>query len=285
MRISDWSSDVCSSDLLEDRNRARIRARLGINAKIDERISAELRVASGSDNSPVSTNQTLGGGGSLGKYAIWLDRANIRLTPVKGVDLVFGRFANPFWTTELLFDNDLNFDGVALSGKGAVNEQLELFGSVGAFPVFNTDFNFGSRDAGAFSSKDKYMLAGQIGAAFSPTDKVKIKLAGGYYRFENVQGETSSPCAFNQDVCDTDPTRPQFQQFGNTLFPIRNIVANPAASPGASPEVQYFGLASKYEILNVHGSIDLGFFDPVGVRIEGDFVKKDRKSTRLNSSH
>ncbi|MEA3390691.1 MAG: putative porin [Pseudomonadota bacterium] len=256
----------------EDRYRARIRARLGLHARIDDWITGEVRIATGAERSPVSTNQTLGGNGEFGKYAIWLDRANIRLTPLPGVDLAFGRFANPFWTSEMLFDEDLNFDGVAASLTYPVTDRLSVFANAGAFPIFNTDFNFGSTDAGAFSSKDKYLLAGQLGAEFKPVDDVRFKLAAGYFRFEKVEGRESSPCFHLQDVCDTDATRPQFMQFGNTVFPIRNIIPDPI-DPQNSPEVQYFGLASKYEVLNVHGQLDLGFFSPIGIRLEGDFVK------------
>src|SRR5690606_32912961 len=47
----------------EDRkNRFRIRARLGITAALTDHWSAGVRLASGSDDSPVSTTQTLGGG-------------------------------------------------------------------------------------------------------------------------------------------------------------------------------------------------------------------------------
>src|SRR3546814_10188944 len=65
---------------LQDRQRFRLRARLGVKAQIDDWISADIRLATGADNSPVSTNQTLGNDTGTGKYQIWLDRASIRLT-------------------------------------------------------------------------------------------------------------------------------------------------------------------------------------------------------------
>lgn len=255
-----------------DRTSARIRARLGLTARIDDWITGELRLATGNDRGPVSTNQTLGANGEFGKYAVWLDRANIRLTPTDGVGLVFGRFGNPFWTSELLFDEDLNFDGVAASLRYPASDGLSVFANLGAFPIFNTDFNFGSNEAGAFASKDRYLLAGQLGAEFRPSEDVSLKLAAGYFRFEKVQGEVSTPCYWYQDVCDTDATRPAFLQGGNTLFPIRDIIVDPI-DPVGSPEVQYFGLASKFQVLNVHGRIDYTGFGNVGVRLEGDFVK------------
>lgn len=264
---------------LEDRQRFRLRARLGVRAQIADWVSADIRIATGSDNSPISTNQTLGADTGTGKYQLWLDRASIRLTPVKDVNIDIGRFANPFWTSDLMFDNDMNFDGVAIAGTGAVNESLRLFGTAGAFPVFNTDLNFGSRNApvtsassGPYKSQDKYLFAAQAGVDFRATDKIGVRLAGAYFRYDNVEGKVSAPCQYYELVCSTDATRPAFQQFGNTMFPIRDIVPDPL-NLITSPENQYFGLASKFELLHIRGAIDYRPSNGFGVRLEGDFVK------------
>lgn len=262
---------------LEDRQRARIRARLGVNVQIDDWISAELRIATGNDSSPVSTNQTLGGNGEFGKYALWLDRAAIHLTPVEDVSLSFGRFANPFWTSELLFDEDLNFDGVAVSASHGFGETLKVFGTAGAFPIFNTSLNYGTRNAAvgqgrSFKSQDKYMGAVQLGFDYHPMDRLQVKAAAGYFYFDGVEGDVSSPCYWYEQTCDTDATRPAFQQFGNTLFPIRSVIADPN-DPVGSPEVQYFGLAAAYEVLNLRAQVDYALTQRTTVRFEGDFVQ------------
>lgn len=257
----------------EDRFRPRIRARLGLRARVDDWITAEVRAATGDERAPISTNQTLGANGEFGKYAIWLDRANIQLTPLPGLRIDLGRAENPFWTGELLFDEDINFDGVSLRYAGEVTDGLKLFGTAGAFPIFNTALNFGSNEAGAFSSHDKYLFAGQLGGEYAFGDTARLKLAAGYFFFDKVQGQASSPCPYYQDVCDTDATVPQFIQFGNTLFPVRTHDFSLAPDPDLAPDVQLFGLASKYEVLNVRGQLDLDMFKPVGVRLEGDFVK------------
>ncbi len=256
----------------EDRRRAQLRARFGLRARITDAITADIRVATGADNSPISTNQTLGADGSS-NYSLWLDRASIRVTPFEGVNLDFGRFANPFWTSDLIYDADLNFDGVAISGTHAIGDRFNVFGAAGAFPVFNTDLNFGSRDAGAFASKDKYLLAVQAGIEFRPTESLRARIAGGYFHYDGVQGQFSSPCRWDQDVCDTDATRPSFQQFGNTMFALRNITPNPGVPQGVSPEVQYFGLASKYELLNVSAQLEYQVTERAGVRLDGDYVR------------
>ena len=86
-----------------------------------------IRLATGDSNSPTSTNQTLGGsGGNFSKYAIWLDRAFLSYDagPGDGQELTFlvGRFDNPFFSTDIHWDNDLGFDGLALRGKVSIND-------------------------------------------------------------------------------------------------------------------------------------------------------------------
>lgn len=256
-----------------DRVAMRLRARIGINARIDDWVTAEVRVATGNDRSPVSTNQTLGQFGEFGKYQLWLDRAAIHLKPMDGLGVELGRFANPFWSSTLVFDEDLNFDGISATAKVKLNERFGLFGTVGFFPLFNTSLNFGSRDVGSFRSRDRYLVAGQFGIDVRPTSALRTRLAGAYFRFENVQGEVSAPCAFNQDVCDTDVMRPLFQQFGNTHMALRDVVPNPAVPASLSPEVQYFGLASKYEVLSLRGEVDYGLTDRLSLRFEGDYLR------------
>jgi opacity protein-like surface antigen len=259
----------------EDRNRTRIRARLGVEFQPDDWIDFYIRAATGNDSSPVSPNQTLGaGGGQFSKYALWLDQADVKLTPLKDQNLRIdlGRSENPFWSSPLLFYPDLNFDGFSTRYRGPVLGSVDVFATAGAFPIFNTDLNFGSNDVGAFPSHDKWLFAGQIGTEWHPNDKFKLTAAAGYFDFDGVEGKTSSPCPFNQAVCDTDITRPQFQQFGNSMFPIRNITPDPTVGPGLSPEPQYFGLASAFRVLDAHVAADFDYFANFPVRIEGDYL-------------
>ena len=89
-----------------DRHRLRLRARFGVDADLGNGFTAGLRIATGENNSPVTTNQSLGlanqgQGGNFSKYAIWLDRAFLNHEagglPTKNLSLTLGRFDNPFF--------------------------------------------------------------------------------------------------------------------------------------------------------------------------------------------
>src|SRR3546814_20895807 len=67
--------------------------------------------------------------------------------------------------------------------------------------------NFGSRNApvqsassGPYKSQDKYLFAAQAGVDFKPTDQVAVRLAGGYFRYSNVEGKVSAPCHYYELV-------------------------------------------------------------------------------------
>lgn len=114
-------------------NQLAIRARLDILATPSPYVSADIRLASGSTNSPVSTTQYLGGG--LTKKDIWLDRAFIDIHPTEWISATLGRMPNPFYSTDLVYDDDLNFDG--FSGRGTYNiwpsQGVSVTGIGGAF--------------------------------------------------------------------------------------------------------------------------------------------------------
>ena len=267
----------------QNRNRARLRARLGLDADLFEGFSAGLRVATGDTNAPVSFNQSLGGsGGNFSKYAIWLDRAFIRYSPWSELTISAGRFDNPFFSpTDLVYHRDLGFDGLAAQAKYEVSPGITPFAVAGAFPIFNTDFNVGSNlDPSApngvskLPSHDKWMFGAQGGANLKWTPDFELTFGAGYYDFQNVQGELSSPCIASNSsniACDTDLTRPSFAQKGNTYMAIRNLFVDPA-NPTA-PAFQYFGLASKFRNVVLSGKLDLGQFHPVHIILDGEYVR------------
>ena len=257
----------------EDRNRFRLRARLNVEAEVNDWVLADIRIATGNDITPVATDQTMGVPGDFSKYAIWLDRAYILLKPNPAVDLWVGRMPNPFWTTPLMFYDQLGFDGIALQSRYPHDGALAGLFSAGAFPVFNTALNFGSESSVKTASRNAYLLALQGGAEWKIDDNNQARFALGYFDFSNVEGKLSAPC-FNPIAfgsCNTDDTKPAFLQFGNTLFPIRNIVQNPSNPNGPTPE--YYGLASQFNILDLHAEYKLLHFHPIDIVLDAEVSK------------
>jgi Putative porin len=102
-----------SADDAANRDRDRIRARLGFDATVTENVRATLLLATGADD-PRGTNQTLGGTSSRKSIGLDLAFADWRFMP--GGDLVLGKQPYPIWRPlqSIFFDPDLNPEGGAV---------------------------------------------------------------------------------------------------------------------------------------------------------------------------
>jgi hypothetical protein len=228
-----------------DRHQVRIRARLNVTAKVNDEVEAGIGLATGNTTNPVSTNATLGD--SLNKKNILLDLAYLKWAPVPSLTFWGGRFANPWFSTDLVWDQDLNFDGVALSYRPQLGSNLELFLTGGAFPIQEVEL----------SSHDKWLFGGQIGLRYRNDKLLSATLAAAYYDFEKVTGVANDPSRPGVN----DFTAPLFQQKGNTLFDI-----DPSAT---TIKTAY---AAEFHELNINGSLDLGIWDPLRVVLLADYV-------------
>lgn len=262
----------------QNRERFRLRARLGVESDLGEGFSTGMRIATGDGNSPVSTNQSLGGsGGNFSKYQIWLDRAFIRWDAVQDKKMALGanvgRFDNPFFGTDLIWDDDLGFDGVAVSGKYEVAKGVTPFLTMGAFPIYNTSFNVSSEQPEKQKSQDKWLYGLQAGTDWKPSKNIGLKFGAGYYHFTNIEGKESEPCALwdSSISCDTDDNRPSFAQKGNTYMALRREASGRPA--GNTAEYQYFGLATPFRELSLTGRATYDGFGRLRVAVDGEFVK------------
>ncbi|SAM36256.1 putative porin [Pseudomonas sp. 1 R 17] len=256
----------------EDReNLFRLRARLGMKAVISPEWTAGIRIATGSDNNPVSTTQTLGGG--FGKKDIWLDQGYLSWKTTDYMTLTAGRIGNPFYSTDMMYSNDLNFDGVAAIFNHSLNSEWGLFGTLGAFPVEYTSDTASTNGIDKEDSDTKWLFGGQIGADWKINRSNRLKLAAAYYQFQDIEGERSSPCSTWQGAagCDTDGTRVAFMQKGNTVFNLRNNTTNPA-DPARAPDPQYVGLASKFDVLDLNLVWDSELPSDFKLRSQANFI-------------
>lgn len=261
----------------EDRHRARARIRIGVTGKVSNNIKVGVRLASGNQRDPVSTNETLST--SDGRWDFAVDRAYLQyqgydLDAYNWLTLTGGRIPNPFLHTNLVWDKDLNFDGAAatfrysLSGSSDLydvdEEGKSVFLTLGAFPLEEVEL----------SSRDKWLYAAQLGAEWLFQDQSRLKFGLAYYNYDNIVGERNAINSITNDF-----TAPAFMQKGNSVFDL----SNPSRS-------RIFGLASDFDIVNLTASYDIARFAPTHVVLTADYAQNigydsDEVADRVGSSN
>lgn len=170
----------------DNRNRNRIRARLGLTAKINDDFDTGFRLATsenwGEDDAgdPVSTNQTLDD--AFSKKSFWLDLAYFHWHPksIGGLNVYAGKMENPFYRAggnQLIFDSDLTPEGIALQYAGDWAEQANWFVNAGGFYVDEVK-----------SGADTSLWGAQGGLKHTFEDKSYILGGASLYCFGNIQG-------------------------------------------------------------------------------------------------
>lgn len=255
-----------------DRNRFRYRVRLGMKAKVIDprdvnagKVDIGLRLATGSSGDPVSTNTTLGD--YFNKDAILLDRAYLKWAwqPIEAEggrkpewSFISGRMPNPFVSTDLVWDSDLNFEGASIKRISDVLEggSFRWFFTAGAFPLQELELR----------SSDKWLYGGQIGLEHRPFWGLNYSLAVAYYHYENIQGVPLNDETEMTTIEDWNWSVPQYRQKGNSL-----VIINPF--PGVADSDLESGLASQFQELNVTAKIDIDRFYPIHCILWADYVQ------------
>jgi hypothetical protein len=100
-----------TQDGTQDRNRARVRVRLGLDGQLNEDFVGGIAIATGSQGDPTTTNETLTN--SFDRKTIALDRGFITYNPVahSWLSLTGGKFAYQWQRTSATGDPDLNPEG------------------------------------------------------------------------------------------------------------------------------------------------------------------------------
>lgn len=253
--INDFNvaNNVGLNNTTEDRNLARVRARLGLNIKVNDWLNGGLRLTTGSLNDPISPNQTLEA--SSAKYELNLDRVFLSTHITPDLSLVAGRFANPWFSTDLVWDPDLAFDGVSASYMPKFNDRWSGFLTAGAFPleeVEGSEFN---------RAKDKWLYGAQTGIKWTSANKSSVKLGMSLYEFDNMEGMTNGNNFLSGPF---NATAAASRTKGNSTFNLNQ--AN-------FPDNQLYGYVSKFRELNFTGQVDIAAFDPVHITLTGDYVR------------
>lgn len=160
-----------------ERNRARIRYRLGLETKVNDQVKVAAGLASGSSD-PRSTNQTLDN--TFETKAIMLDYAYAAYSPFAWAQFTGGKMQNPIWQpADLLWDSDITPEGMAASLKHDFSPVLNLYLNSAWFIL--EEFA---------DSSDPWMYIFQPGAKWKVNGKMDLNTALGFYGFQQVKGAT-----------------------------------------------------------------------------------------------
>jgi hypothetical protein len=174
------NEDIRQEFVAGDRNRDRIRARLGTVAKVNDTVTAELQLTTGESltsggyGDSRSSNQTLTDASS--RKRIWLDTAFFQWKPNANWSATLGKQRYPWVRAAnvLFFDGDINPEGVAVNWQQGSDG---LFAS--AFYV-----QLAERSGGA----DSTMAGGQFGWRGPIGGGARLTVAGGYFDHGAVEG-------------------------------------------------------------------------------------------------
>ncbi len=233
-------------NVTENRDRLRVRARLGLDAQLSPNFTSEIRLSSGSLTDPSSESQTEGTYGQ--RWAVGIDRAYIRwnLAPTGQFSPLMiegGRFENPWFSpTELVYARDLQFEGAAVTGRwgwgGGGADRSNVFLTVAGVPELEVPLEI---------SQSKWLLGAQLGTGLRWADgQQHLTFAAGYYDFIHTQGVLNAPNSTLEN-----PTAPAFIRFGNSVFDI--------ASSTTTSGTNLFALASQFRLADVAVNYEYDF--------------------------
>ena len=167
-----FRNEDITQELSADRNRNRLRLRIGATGIVNDEIKAEFQLATTENGDARSSNQSLTDANS--RKALDLDLAYVEYSPNLSTKLVLGKQKYPWYkTSSYFFDNDVNPEGASLSYTNNIN---------GLF-VIGTLADLSERS----SATDSSMAALQVGKRGKINSDTSYTLAVGYFDHRAVQ--------------------------------------------------------------------------------------------------
>ena len=263
------------------RNRERFRLRLNADARLNDDISGGFTLASGDINDPISTNQTTNQ--FYTRKAIALDKAFINYNPhyFKPITLTGGKFAAPWYSTELTWDKDLNPEGVAqtlaFDLESPVLKRIALVG-------FELPFSEVAGTSLANKSiVQSAVYGGQLQTAWQLAGWLSLSAYSGFYNYHDAD-----PIAFAVAKANfKNPTTPFAGALPLNATGIQNSILTTMATGIVTVNGQPISTGVK-TIMNAQFASKFGLFDSIArfdiktprerwpIALVGDYVQNIR---------
>jgi Putative porin len=236
-----------------NRDRWRFRLRLNADFKLVGNFFGGVQLSTDDNRAADTKNATITGG--YDNYSIYISRAFMGWAPRPGLTFIAGKQANPFYTTDLVYDPEVDPQGlvervdfakffnmtfgepVAAEGKGPPPvpqppaNSLELSLIAGQFVFFNNNADSGNTQL----KWDSYQFQEQLLARLHIGDNLTFTVAPGFLSFnDSSSGGTPGPNGtIVPPVAATGQTFANGGTLNNTLpFPVTQRDLNIILAPG-----------------------------------------------------
>jgi hypothetical protein len=258
------------SDRSQDRFRERIRLRVNAEARLNDQLNGGFSFASGDLNNPISTNQTANQYATRKPLAI--DRAYATYNPswFRPLTVTGGKFAYPWFNTELVWDKDLNPEGAAETLAFHVKMPvLKKFSVVG----FQLPFAENKRTAVNDKSLYNTMVYGeQLQTFWQLGSRVKLSAYAGFYDWKYADSVALSVATANSASPDNGLLALNSNALQNS---IATVTANNAITGAKTITSAQF--ASKFGIVDSLTQFDIQTpYERWPVVFVGDFAQNTR---------
>ena len=261
--VNDAGDALPTSAPQSSRTRERLRMRLGLTAKVTDEVGVGVRLATGSATDRVSTNQTMGQ--NFNKYQLFVDRAFVRLDPAEWVSIQGGRIPNPWFSTEMTWNENLNFEGFATSfRRPVVDDGFAPFLTLGYFPL---------REATPPSRNSRSLWGAQLGAAMELDSRTRVKFGLAYYQYNNIEGRSDPDYTVLTNGISAGLRYGRYdypvglRQRGNTVFE-----TNPLLTFSTDVIKPTWGLAYRFKPLVLTASAEFTHFNPFNIMVAAEYA-------------
>ena len=235
-----------------DRNRLILRARFGVAAIINDQWTSAIRFSTGNTLGPTSTSSTAGD--ASGRYQVKIDRAYMKWAPNSNLSVLAGRMPNPYLSSDMMFAEELGFDGAAASAGYSLNDQVRFIGVAGAYALKENALG-----------KDRWMSGLQAGVEWRTSPVFGMRVALARYGFNNVAGEQDT-VNFGTASYALTQYEAGFRQKGNSLFRINDPVYDTASR-------SIWGQASQFNVNALTFGFEAAHFDPIVIDVSGELIQ------------
>jgi len=258
------------SDRSQDRFRERIRLRFNAEAQLNDQLKGGFSFASGDLNNPISTNQT------TNQYAtrkpIAIDRAYATYNPTwfRPLTLTGGKFAYPWFNTELVWDKDLNPEGAAETLAFNVKTPvLKKFSFVGFQLPFAENKRTAANDKSFYNTT---VYGEQLQTFWQLGSRVKLNAYTSFYDWKYADSIALSVATINNASPDAGLLVLNSNGLQNSIATV--TATNTATGAKTITSAQF---ASKFGILDSLAQFDIETpYERWPIVLLGDFAQNTR---------